>query len=431
MIKMEIVPDNHDDNILRIVLRTPQNLVADMNDYRYHLLFTSIARLGTIYQNISVYIVNSDETLFVIALLYIDPLSIIEVSSISEIISDPTITNVLVLDPYMFIQNPDVALLMKSPLYMNKMLIWNQSRPRISELNPLIESEDAIVKISNRSIADIYIHTRYLDVKISNHYRNIGISCLLIVTEKNKSKLNRCLACYQDQTHVNRELILVAPSSYKSFLHDISSPIIWHDGSHASMRNVGIKACKYDYVLRWNLGDWYHSSLLDIFADKSPNGEQDFISLGCINGYDGSKIVTSYQRYNGWEDILMIKRDKMIPYPDEIDSDTLHMTSQWERCSSVHILETTYASLYVKMNYKTHSLDVPVSPLLEKYYDTEILSVIPAIQLNSIMDIIPIGNSVNAEIVPYVSTQQNHWLWTSMHNIYIRITSYLTWPWRK
>jgi hypothetical protein len=263
-----------------------------------------------------------------------------------------------------------------------------------------------------------------MNIHYPNDKSTIGISCLLIVTEKNRDKLDYSLECYQKQKYANRELIIVAPASFKSFLENISFPldssIIYHDGEIPSMRNVGIEACTRDYVFKWNHGDWYHPSLLSLLANKCDNGNQEFISLASITGYNGSKIVTLYSRCKGWEETIIVKRNMMIPYPEGTNSDTLHLNSQWYECGQCLVLEPEYACLCIKMNHKIHEMDTPITQSMEQYHRENALAK-PTV--TPIVKVIP----TTTQMIPYVSSN-THWLWSSMQYMYTHVTSYLIWP---
>lgn len=422
MIESFEVNDSEDINTLHIVLTIPNGLRMHVNDHRYHLLFMSIASLGSI----QLYIFNAkpdDDELFTIAYMYIDPLTICEVEIEADILSNTTVDHILLLDPYMFIQNPDH--IRNSILYVPRKELSQRMNPLLHKLIPsldpfIVENKvitqvttqvitPAVVNIQDKHLADIYVYSRFINVKSFTRNSHIGISCLIVITNKNKSALERSLLCYTKQTHPQRELVIVAPSEYKSFLDPwITYPVIWIDGSETDMKNAGVVTCTKNYIIEWNQGDWYHSSLLSLLADRSENGILDYISFIAINGYDGNKVMTSYSRQDGWEDLLMIKREKMIPFNQE-ESKTIHMKKQWNASINIYVLEEHYSYLYVKINHQRHSLDNPVSKTMDKYYDHEIFK-----QVTGIIDNQPLL------VVP----SNENWLYNSMKTIYARFLSY-------
>jgi hypothetical protein len=45
------------------------------------------------------------------------------------------------------------------------------------------------------------------------------------------------------------------------------------------LKKIGCNECQGDYLFVWNLEDWYHSSILSIFADKVVKENLDFYAL--------------------------------------------------------------------------------------------------------------------------------------------------------
>lgn len=391
-----------------IVLVLPGELSIDISDSRYGLLFLSIARIT----NYTLYVMNSentDEKLFEIIYTYLDPLRVKEISDISEVEA----IMVLRLELHMFISDSNTIYL--SPLYMPKISLYNSKSLKIPELEPLILPRDPVLYIPNSRIADIYIHTMNITPLITSSH--IGISCVMIITKPNVEALHRSLGYYYKQTHINKELIIVASSACKSMLAEIHETTMYYDGSIAVMRNLGNNACDKDYILRWNLGDWYNPGLLSLLAQKANNGEnlekKEYLSFSSIIGFDGDNFMNTYSRNNGWEDILMIKRDKILPFPDIKSSDTIHMISEKNYCKDICVLGCEYISLYVKMNYKSHTLDSSIPRNLQQYYERQIII-----------------KEHGLEIVPYAigdNTWSNYLYSSYLYGIYSQLVSYIPW----
>lgn len=364
---MQLCAPNHD-----IVVMIPDEFELAISDTRLHLLFMSISELEP---NYHLYIVGTNiELISVLALLYINPLRLTELPSLNSILNNPHIKKVLRLEPGLFINN--LYDLRNSPVYIDK---HELHAPYLSDDVPcasaLLPSSIEIMKVGSQFLSDVYMHFRPHEHNIISRITGgdeIRISCLLIVNTNNQADLYRCMECYHNQTHSNKELILVAPSHLDELITEYlnSMPedhhILWVHSSDSS-----VEACTGDYIIRWNLSDWYHPALLSILADRTNNTMHDYLSLEKILGHNHDKFVMSESNIQGWKEIIMIRRDKLLIIPDVNSWYNTQMKLQWTHCDSICIIEEGYESLYINMNY-VHA-GTEVSLLMQEYYAAIIL----------------------------------------------------------
>jgi len=367
-------PDSHNFN--HIVVMIPHNFSPNVRDTRLHLLFVSIVALAP---NYHLYLVGLDrEIISILALLYMYPSHFTELDNIRYILDAPHIHKVLRLELGMFINNPYT--IRNSPAYMPKEYLLAGPRS-VPQAEALIPSDIGVLHMSSSLVSDIYMHLCDRNISLITQGREITISCVLVVDTLNHQNLIRSLECYHNQTHIRKELIIVASSNLSELIvkhvEGITSHILWvEDCSLPIMWNIGIKACTGDYVLRWNLSDWYHPTILSIFADRT--NTHDYISLPrIIELKSDNHFVISDQRFKGWEPILMIRRDKFTAIPDIKEWKAIYMDVQWNCCDSVYIFELGYEVLYVHnlqedrlndTNYHV-SKENNLSPALCQYYE--------------------------------------------------------------
>lgn len=98
------------------------------------------------------------------------------------------------------------------------------------------------------------------------------ISCLC-VTRGKADILHRAVTCFQAQTYVNRELLLIFEDDdnlTSSYANGIKDPRISTlkvpsrpKSSLGQLRNLAIEKCKGDYFCQWDDDDWYHTGRLE------------------------------------------------------------------------------------------------------------------------------------------------------------------------
>jgi hypothetical protein len=389
---------------LCIILKIPYKYNISKFDPKIHLLFHSISQLGGKF-NYKLHIIaetsDINEKIKNISILYINDNYIDIEKTLYNIIDNKNFHKVLYLDPTMIITNPnDIKL---SPLYMNKYHIKNNkyhiednkyhiknNKPKISNINPFYFNNklDIVMKISSNYIADILINDITKKDVLQNLNKltmadNIKISCLIVVNPDDKiynyydiTKLLilKSLKLYDEQNHINKELILVCNTDFKQSIskyynnNNIKNIKIIYDNNNdfIKLKKIGCNECQGDYLFLWNLEDWYHSSILSIFADKVVKENLDFYTLSMINCYYKGNYYLSYDKFTGWFNIIMLKKDKIHLYSDNNKNDNEMLSILWDKCDKFYIFECEYACLYIKMNNTQDYLQI-ISPLQDYY----------------------------------------------------------------
>jgi len=99
------------------------------------------------------------------------------------------------------------------------------------------------------------------------------ISCLC-VTNNRVNQLKNAIACFDAQTYVDKELVIVCLSNDKSsveFLAQMKNHFITYflveDSEHLTLgdlRNIAIEKASGSYICNWDDDDWYHPDRLKI-----------------------------------------------------------------------------------------------------------------------------------------------------------------------
>jgi hypothetical protein len=375
---------------LCIILKIPYKYNINKLDCKQHLLFHSISLLEEKF-NYKLHIIADTtdiiENVLNIALIYINEKFIDSQKTLYNVLSNKKLEKILYLEPNMIITNHSNIKL--SALYINKYHIQNK-KPKIPNINPFFKNDnsDSVKLISSYYIADILMN----DITNINVLQNLNkltlacdikISCLIIVNPKNndydlvKSLILRSFELYNNQNHQNKELILVCNTDFKQLItnyfinNDMKNIKIIYDNNDyiVVLKILGCNECNGDYVFKWNLEDWYHPSILSIFADKAKIECLDLYSMSVINCHYNGNFYYSSERFTGWFDIMMIKKDKINIYAENNKADNIMLSILWEKCEKFYIFENDYSSLYVKMN-ATHDLITFASPLQDYYSHT-------------------------------------------------------------
>lgn len=346
----------------------PHDFIPNLKDTALHLLFVSIAALEP---NYHLYLVGSSlKAIAITALLYIHPLRFTELTSIYQLLDLSYVQKVLRLELGLFINNPYA--IHESPTYMHKSQLLTPLQPESLPLaEALIPSSAGVLRMHSALVADINMHSRDYNIisRITRGYE-ARISCILMIDSPSDRELLRCLECYHNQTHTNKELIIVGNLKLKDFITQYIEAIsyehliLWVDNpkslqeSWSDLWNIAIRACTGNYVLRWNLGDWYHPTMLSILADRTDGGNYDYIGLTQIIQLKPNKqFVISGYKFQGWDCMLLIHRDKVT----DLD--------QWNACESIYMLDPGYEVLYVHNKHTPTSGEQSVSPSLQQYYE--------------------------------------------------------------
>ena len=358
------------DDKLCIILKIPYNFYVYNNDPRHHLLFLTIGQL------IKKYILHimgdtreSIEKMKNIASIYMNESQIHIDKTLYNIINNNKLNKILYLTPHMVIINPNN--IKDSPLYIGKYEVKKINPKLISNIDPFMKknSNDAVMKINSLCDAHILINDINYKLVLENYIKfnnidTIKISCLAICNNKNDyNKIMRTIEFFSAQNHTNKELILICNTDSEKYLNKYGNKfigIIYNNSTNMkTLKKLGCDSCTGDYIFKWNCDDWYHHAILSIFADNAIRANQDFISMSKITCYYDQKFYTSYEKFAGWLDIMMIKKDKIHHYVDcDLTEDNKILSMIWEKCNTFLLLECEYSNLYVKLNATSDILEV-------------------------------------------------------------------------
>ena len=357
-----------------VVLTSPD---MTMRDSRTHLLFSSIASLNS---NYYVYLIGSNtDVAFAVALLYISTSRVTELITINKIIDDSRIVNILPLKLGIFINNPEDL----QRFYIPKSSKPSKTMPHIQHAEPLIPSPSGLLYMDSSLVSDIYVHLNNdKSFNLITKGGKVNISCILVIDsmleDTLEHSLQHSLQCYQNQTHQNKELIIVAPLKLKGkiekyanfakyrWVNTCVSACVNTSEDLPKMINLGFQICTGDYILRLNINDWYHPALFSILADHARY--HDYISLSHIITMTDKNFFLSKYKFQGWEQILMIRYDKFVAIPDIEEWESEYVKMQFDCCDAVYIFEPDYGVLYV------HKENIPngtkLSQSLQEYFES-------------------------------------------------------------
>jgi glycosyltransferase involved in cell wall biosynthesis len=143
------------------------------------------------------------------------------------------------------------------------------------------------------------------------------ISCLCVTRDK-VPLLERAIRCFQDQTYVNRELVIVHEDDdlpTKQFLKGLSDRQILRVEVAASpkltlgkLRNLSVQKCNGEYFCQWDDDDWSHHRRLEFQMDAIQQSEMP----ACVMMYWLIFDMTENQAYvsprRPWEGSLVCKK---------------------------------------------------------------------------------------------------------------------------
>lgn len=161
--------------MIHIVVIVPDNLIINVYDTSIHLLFSSTTLLEPEYH---LYLIGRKrEIISLIALLYIHPFRFTELSDVTSLLLDQSISHILRLDIGMFINNPHSIKLINKDDILTPEYHYN-----ISYHSILYPSDEGILRLPSQINADVCMHSKCcrLISKLTGG-SSIRISCLLIV----------------------------------------------------------------------------------------------------------------------------------------------------------------------------------------------------------------------------------------------------------
>lgn len=160
-------------------------------------------------------------------------------------------------------------------------------------------------------------------------YEDPLISCLC-VTWGRPSLLRRSIEIFNNQTYMNRQLVVICRDSDTitlNLLHEINQnniKIVSVENAHqmklGELRNLSIDNSDGEYVCQWDDDDWYHPHRVQdqYTAIKESNKSGSILSY--ILMFDAKEKYAYLSPRRAWENSFMCERkliiDKAIKFPD-------------------------------------------------------------------------------------------------------------------
>jgi glycosyltransferase involved in cell wall biosynthesis len=151
------------------------------------------------------------------------------------------------------------------------------------------------------------------------------ISCLC-VTRARVPLLRRAVRCFREQTHPNRELLILfdaddsATRDYVATLADdrvraVEVPVSPRQKLGA-LRNLAVAQARGQYVCQWDDDDWYHPERLAVQLSALRASGRPACVLSRWTCLDAEARRAYISPHRIWEGSLLVERDQMVAYPD-------------------------------------------------------------------------------------------------------------------
>lgn len=195
------------------------------------------------------------------------------------------------------------------------------------------------------------------------------ISCICI-TRKDPFQIGRAIKCFQDQTYMNKELLIVFETE-----RTIDRPVVTPGGDNGikhleiglrpkkslgQLRNIGISACGGEYFCQWDDDDWYHIGRLEAQMRavqsncKAASVLSNWLMYDCGN-------EQAYLSYIGpWAGSVLCKRrigKRTVRYPDLAKNEDAQFANELYSMNCVMPLLMPFLYVYVYHGQNTWDAD--------------------------------------------------------------------------
>lgn len=154
------------------------------------------------------------------------------------------------------------------------------------------------------------------------------VSCITI-TKNRVSFLSRCIDYYINQTHIDKELVIVyfkddvdtynfiysfdkkKKEEYNINFYQVDSSL-----SLGEARNIGVQKSSGDWICIWDDDDYFRENRIEEQLKFCIENNIEGTTLSCIlifsEKYQEGRL--SFERMNGWEGSLFVKKSKIHEY---------------------------------------------------------------------------------------------------------------------
>ncbi|TYP95023.1 Glycosyltransferase involved in cell wall bisynthesis [Fodinibius salinus] len=169
------------------------------------------------------------------------------------------------------------------------------------------------------------------------------VSCLT-VTANRKQLMKRAVRCFRNQTHDNKELVIIDDGNQD--LDDILAPLPSQEVTYVKLenkpentlgklRNKSLEEANGDFLVQWDDDDWYHPKRIEIQVNKLMEGYDACCLSGSLMHLDEEPYMNHpYVGYlsNGIPGSIMHRANADIRYPHTRRAeDTVYLNEWMER----------------------------------------------------------------------------------------------------
>lgn len=194
---------------------------------------------------------------------------------------------------------------------------------------------------------------------------NDKVSCL-IVTADRKELLKRSLHSYKNQTHQNKEVVVVDNGHERvdDLLKDFNSDEVRYirvepspDNILGDLRNISLEKATGDFLTCWDDDDWFHPERIEIELKTLKQGYDACCLTGNLFHIDTEKFMDHPYRGalpNGSPSSIMHRRSSEIKYPSlRREEDTVYL-DKWRDEKKYKSLDLSYSYLFVRVFHGTN-----------------------------------------------------------------------------
>ena len=191
------------------------------------------------------------------------------------------------------------------------------------------------------------------------------VSCL-IVTADRKELLKRSLHSYKNQTHQNKEVVIVdnGHESVEDLLHDFDSNEVKYiriepspENILGDLRNISLEHASGDFLTCWDDDDWFHPERIEIELKALKQGYDACCLTGNLFHIDTEEFIDHPYRgalTNGSPSSIMHRKNDSIRYPSlQREEDTVYL-DKWRKQKKYTSLDLSYSYLFVRVFHGTN-----------------------------------------------------------------------------
>jgi len=191
------------------------------------------------------------------------------------------------------------------------------------------------------------------------------ISCLCI-TNKRPEMLERAIKCFQSQTFVDKELVILyqgeksenfTPQREADLFHGEGKrikTIPMEDGQTlGALRNAAIRYSEGEFIAQWDDDDWYHPDRLAWQMSAIGGSQKPVCVLSSVFLYDqenGASFRTIDKPFAG---SLVAKKDQLKPYPAMARSEDTRLLRELDN----DIVKLPLAELYLHVFHGGNAME--------------------------------------------------------------------------